>query len=54
MILKKEPSNINKYLKKFENLDNTFKSDINIMHQLDNIENETMRYYEINKTQNNG
>tara|TARA_R110002167_G_scaffold70465_11_gene198864 strand:- start:9022 stop:9468 length:447 start_codon:yes stop_codon:yes gene_type:complete len=54
MILKKEPSNINKYLKKFENLDNTFKSDINIMHHIDKIENETMRYYEVNKTQQNG
>lgn len=54
MILKKEPSNINKYLKKFENLDNTFKSDIDIMHKIDSIESETMRYYEVNKKQNDG
>ena len=54
MILKKEPSNINKYLKKFENLDNTFKCDIDIMHKMNSIEKETKKYYEVNKTQNNG
>lgn len=54
MILRKEPSNINKYIKKFENLDNKFKADIEIMQKMESIEKETMKYYELNKSQGNG
>jgi len=54
MILRKEPSNINKYIKKFENLDNKFKADIEIMQKMESIEEETMKYYELNKSQGNG
>jgi len=52
MILRKEPSNINKYLKRFENLDHKFKSDIDLIHKIKMIEDETLRYYEINKKEN--
>ena len=49
-ILRKEPTNINKYIKRFENLDVNFKSDNDLLIKMRLIEEECMRHYEINKT----
>jgi len=51
-ILKKDPSNINKYLKKYESLDTNFKSDKELQAKLDLIEIETVETY--NKIAENG
>jgi len=52
-ILKKEPTNINKYIKRYENLDKNFKADFEIMYKMKEIEKETIRFYELNKKENN-
>jgi hypothetical protein len=49
-ILRKEATNINKYIKRFENLDVNFKSDNDLLIKMRLIEEECMRHYEINKT----
>lgn len=51
-ILKKDPSNINKYLKKYESLDLNFKIDKEIQNKLDIVESETIENY--NLIVNNG
>ncbi len=53
-ILRKEPTNINKYLKRFDNLDVNFKTDNDLLIKIKSIENECVRHYEINKTKDNG
>tara|TARA_Y100000389_G_scaffold65107_1_gene61146 strand:+ start:3225 stop:3668 length:444 start_codon:yes stop_codon:yes gene_type:complete len=53
-ILKKEPSNINKYLKKYDNLDKNFKNDLEILFKIQEIERETLEFYDKNKKINNG
>ena len=53
-ILRKEPTNINKYIKRFDNLDKNFKTDNELLFKIDNIEKECIKYYEINKTNENG
>jgi hypothetical protein len=52
-ILNKEPSNVNKYIKKYENLDKNFKADFDIMYKMEVIEKETIKFYELNKKENN-
>jgi len=51
-ILKKEPSNINKYIKKYESLDTDFKNDKDLQDKLTLIEKETLKNY--NKLKENG
>ena len=53
-ILRKEPTNINKYIKRFDNLDKNFKTDNELLFKIDNIQKECIQYYEINKTNENG
>ena len=53
-ILRKEPTNINKYIKRFDNLDQNFKTDNELLFKIDNIQKECIQYYEINKTNENG
>jgi len=48
-ILNKEPSNINKYIKRYENLDKNFKDDFDLLLAIKDIEAETIKYYELNK-----
>jgi hypothetical protein len=52
-ILKKDTTNINKYIKKFENLDKNFKADVEIIYKMGEIETETIKFYELNKKENN-
>ena len=51
-ILKKDPSNINKYIKKYESLDENFKNDKEIQTKINLIESETVKTY--NKISQNG
>lgn len=53
-ILKKEPTNINKYIKRYENLDKNFKADFDIIFKMEKIEEATIKYYELHKNENNG
>lgn len=48
-VLKKEPSNINKYIKRYDNLDKNFKNDLEIMLKIQAIEEQTLEFYEKNK-----
>tara|TARA_Y100001937_G_C7109226_1_gene326694 strand:- start:432 stop:866 length:435 start_codon:yes stop_codon:yes gene_type:complete len=51
-ILKKEPSNINKYIKRYDNLDKNFKNDLEILLKIQSIEKQTLEFYEKNKKKN--
>ena len=51
IILRKDVSNINKYIKKFNNLDSKFKTDIDILLSIENIENIVNNF---NNKLNNG
>ncbi len=53
-ILRKEPTNINKYIKRFDNLDKNFKSDNDLLFKIESIEQEVIKHYEINKSKANG
>tara|TARA_R110002110_G_scaffold100922_6_gene256800 strand:+ start:1726 stop:2157 length:432 start_codon:yes stop_codon:yes gene_type:complete len=48
-ILHKEPTNINKYIKKFEHLDASFKNDKELIVMMNDIESECNEYFKINK-----
>ena len=43
-ILRKDISNINKYLKKYENLDPNFKYDLEVIQVIDNLKNEIKEF----------
>lgn len=48
-ILRKDPSLINKYLHKYENLDVNFKNDADILLKIEQIKQEVIKQNEINK-----
>ena len=48
-LLRKDPTLINKYIRKYETLDAKFKDDLNVIEKMDEIRTETLKQYEINK-----
>jgi hypothetical protein len=52
LLLKKDPTLINKYIKKFESLDSNFKEDAKVMDKMENIRTITLTQYENNNLDN--
>jgi len=48
-LLRKDPSLINKYIKKYENLDKNFAQDMELINKMDRIRENTLKQYELNK-----
>ena len=48
-LLKKDPSLINKYIKKYQNLDKTFAQDLELINKINRIKENTLKQYELNK-----
>ena len=48
-LLRKDPTLINKYIRKYETLDAKFKDDLDVIEKMDTIRTETLKQYEINK-----
>jgi len=48
-MLKKDPSLINKYIKKYEALDKNFAQDMNLINKIQRIRENTLKQYELNK-----
>jgi len=49
LLLKKDPSLINKYIKKYEELDKNFAQDLELINKMDRIRENTTKQYELNK-----